>query len=128
MKLKSKMICRSGKWLVAKGGVGECARRVCEDDEVRVGGECVNMFKAGACPLGERLYHDERREGVCDCREGWGREAGERWGRCYQEFTRGFCPDGQIIKIVRGGLKLKIEDKTGTVVYNTRGTSSCDLV
>ena len=60
--------------------------RRCEEDEVEVRGECVNIYRSGVCPFGERLYSNVMGEGVCKCEEGWARN--REGGRCYQEFTR----------------------------------------
>ena len=61
------------------------------------GGVCVHMLDTVACPnIGERLYISDDGEGFCDCDDGWGRGVD---GRCYQEFTPGFCEENSIIRI-----------------------------
>ena len=47
-----------------------CEERRCEEDEVEVRGECVNIYRTGVCPFGERMYSNVRGEGLCHCEEG----------------------------------------------------------
>ena len=90
--------CDEGEWAVlTSSSILSCELIPCENDDVMFGGRCVNMYDTEACPdVGERLFWDDHGEGVCDCDDGWGR--GED-GRCYQEFTRGFCQENSIIRI-----------------------------
>ena len=79
--------CKQGEWLVVRNcSLLACEERRCDEDEVEVNGECVIIYKSGVCPFGERMYNNERGEGVCHCEEGWAKESSG--GRCYQEFTR----------------------------------------
>eukprot|EP00092_Neocalanus_flemingeri_P045969 GFUD01051593.1.p1 GENE.GFUD01051593.1~~GFUD01051593.1.p1 ORF type:complete len:402 (-),score=77.03 GFUD01051593.1:88-1293(-) len=89
--------CVEGEWAIVTNSMLTCEKIPCGPAEVLVGGECRNMFDPAACPaVGERMFVDKHGLGVCDCDDGWG-----RWedGRCYQEFTRGFCDENQIIRI-----------------------------
>ena len=63
-----------------------CGERKCEEDEVEIEVECVNIYKSGVCPFGERMYANERGEGTCHCEQGWAKK--DLGSKCYQEFTR----------------------------------------
>jgi len=57
-------------------------------DGVMYEGECRDLYEAGVCALGERLFlRNGTATAQCDCDEGWLRHE----GRCYQEFTPAFC-------------------------------------
>ena len=93
--------CEDGEWLVVKNsGMLECERNPCEHpDQVEFSGRCHNIHEDGVCgetALGQRLFVNERGEGVCGCDDGW---AADEQRICYQEFTPGFCKDNQIIRI-----------------------------
>jgi len=60
-------------------------------------GACTFIFNASACPsVGERLFVDKHGDAICDCDDGWARGPG---GKCFQEFTRGFCQEDTILRI-----------------------------
>ena len=61
-------------------------------------GDCQDVYADSLCgeeALGERLYLGEDGLGYCDCDEGWVRYK----ERCYQEFTKAFCPGKKILKL-----------------------------
>ena len=90
--------CREGEWAVVTNSTLTCEDIPCGPVEVLLDGICSNLFDPIACPdTGERLFLDRHGQGFCDCDNGWG-----RWedGSCYQEFTRGFCEENQIIRIL----------------------------
>merc|ERR1719376_768695 len=102
-----------GEWLVLTNTTMlVCQVRQCKEEKIMFGGVCVHMFDTVACPsIGERLYVTEYGEGVCDCDDGWGR--GED-GRCYQEFTQGFCQENSIIRIREEDNNCQARKKNGS--------------
>ena len=79
--------CEQDEWLVVRNySLLYCVEKKCEEDEVKIEGECVNIYKSGVCPFGERMYANERGEGLCHCEQGWAKK--DLGSKCYQEFTR----------------------------------------
>jgi len=105
--------CKEGEWLVLiNTTMLVCQVRQCKKEQIMFDGACVHMFDTAACPtIGERLYVTEYGEGVCDCDDGWGR--GED-GRCYQEFTQGFCQENSIIRIREDDKNCQARTKNGS--------------
>ena len=85
-----------------------------------IGGVCQDVLDDSLCEgFGEGIFLTTRGEPSCQCWEGWGRK-GRRdeermvvWGggevekqrsggRCYQEYTQGFCNNNMVIKFMEG--------------------------
>lgn len=105
--------CEEGEWAVVTSlNMLACQPLPCEPSKVLFNGKCIHMYDTLACPaVGERLFVNKYGEGVCDCDDGWGR--GED-GRCYQEFTRGFCQENSIIRIRQEEGECKARAKEGS--------------
>jgi len=91
--------CKNGEWLIVReNGNIFCEPNPCiHTDQVWFHGACTFIFNASACPsVGERLFVDKHGDAVCDCDEGWARGPD---GKCFQEFTRGFCQEDTILRI-----------------------------
>ena len=85
-----------------------------------IDGKCENIHNESFCHgPGEAIFLNSKAEPTCQCRDGWGkrskefRKLGPFWsrrkrgvfndvGRCYQEFTPGFCSDNRLVKIFDG--------------------------
>ena len=74
-----------------------CVPRLCEEDQVFKDGKCVDLFKGKDCQRGgEMLQYNLMGEAVCGCEEGSGMVE-EGGNTCFQHFTRGTCPGGEIV-------------------------------
>jgi hypothetical protein len=105
--------CEEGEWaVVTSSNMLACKPLPCEHSKVLFNGKCIHMYDTVACPaVGDRLFVNKYGEGVCDCDDGWGR--GED-GRCYQEFTRGFCQENSIIRISQVDRECRARTKHGS--------------
>ena len=84
-------------------------------------GDCEDIYDESFCAgFGEAIFLNAKGEPSCECQEGWGRRG--KWeekvelvvwggnkdivkkdrvktgGRCYQEYTQGFCTGNMIVK------------------------------
>ena len=103
---------------MASGDILECVQRQCGQEEVMIDDKCFDVFNESLCiGLGEAIYLSLMGDPSCQCKDGWGRNERKNkkdeiiWGRrkrvpeliksggrCYQEFTPGFCSGNQIVK------------------------------
>ena len=93
--------CEEDEWLVVKDSeLLVCEKNPCtKPDQVYFNGKCENIYADAVCgktALGQRLFVNERGEGVCGCDDGWWED---EEGICRQEFTRGGCEENKIIRI-----------------------------
>eukprot|EP00092_Neocalanus_flemingeri_P093031 GFUD01118193.1.p2 GENE.GFUD01118193.1~~GFUD01118193.1.p2 ORF type:complete len:170 (+),score=28.59 GFUD01118193.1:10-519(+) len=114
--------CDEDQWLVASECGLKCDQRRCGQEEVLIDGKCQDIFKESLCGgFGEAIFLNTHAEPSCQCKDGWGRnKKRERkdmvvWGRkkrdvvrsggrCYQEFTPGFCSENKIVKYYAGNI------------------------
>ena len=90
--------CDEGEMVVlGRKGSGICVPRLCEEDQVFKDGKCVDLYKGKDCQgKREMLQYNLMGEAVCGCEEGWGKVEEGR-NMCFQHFTRGPCPGGEIV-------------------------------
>merc|ERR1712106_105787 len=86
--------CKEDEWLVlGSNATLECERRECDHEEVMIGGTCVHIEDRDVCIESEAIFLDAKGKPSCQCKDGWGRNPSLQTikGRCFQEFTKGFC-------------------------------------
>ena len=134
--------CDEGHWLVTSDSdILDCVKKQCDEEEVIIDGECQNIFNESICSgSGEAIFLNMRGEPSCQCKDGWGRKERDDdtenlifWGkqpesvhktsvksggRCYQEFTQGFCSGNMIVKSIDDNFHGCINNPCGNIKEN----------